>query len=88
MICHKFDMDSFLMRWVKDKLEDMDDHSLFASAHRGHDFPWAIVTQPMGIFQTQGCHMKDRAIIFSKTPFALLLVEWVGQSELSKSSTF
>ena len=50
----------------------------------GHDFPWAIVTQPMGIFQTQGCHMKDMA----KTPFALLLVEWVGQSELSKSSTF
>ena len=54
----------------------------------GHDFPLAIVTQPVGIFQTQGCHMKDMAIIFSKTPFALLLVEWVGQSELSKSSTF
>ena len=22
----------------------------------GHDFPWAIVTQPVGIFQTTGCH--------------------------------
>ena len=30
----------------------------------GHDFPWAIVTQPVGIFQTLGCHMKDMHIIF------------------------
>ena len=30
----------------------------------GHDFPWAIVTQPVGIFQTPGCHMKDMDIIF------------------------
>ena len=24
----------------------------------GSDFPWAIVTQSVGIFQTSGCHMK------------------------------
>ena len=41
----------------------------------GHDFPWAIVTRPVGIFQTPRCHMKDMDIIFSKIPFALLLVE-------------
>ena len=54
----------------------------------GHDFPWAIVTQPVGIFQTPRCHMKDLDIIFSKIPFALLWVEWFGHSALSKSSTF
>ena len=36
----------------------------------GHDFPWAIVTQPVGIFQIPGCHMKDMDIIFPKRPFA------------------
>ena len=54
----------------------------------GHDFPWAIVTQPVGIFQTPGCHMKDMDIIFPKIPFALLYVEWFGLSALSKLSTF
>ena len=54
----------------------------------GHDFPWAIVTQPVSIFQTPGCQMKDMDIIFPKIPFALLWVEWYGHSALSKSSTF
>ena len=54
----------------------------------GHDFPWAIVTQPVGIFQTPGCHMKDMDVIFLKIPFAFLCVVWFGHSPLSKSSTF
>ena len=54
----------------------------------GHDFPWAIVTQPVGIFQTPRCVMNDMDIIFSKIPFDLLWVEWFGHSALSKSSTF
>ena len=36
----------------------------------GHDLPWAIVTQPVGIFQTPACHMKDMEILFAKIPFA------------------
>ena len=54
----------------------------------GHDFPWAIVNQPVGIFQTPGCHMKDMDIIFPQIPFALLWVEWFDHRALSKSSTF
>ena len=36
----------------------------------GHDFPWAIVTRLVGIFQTPACHMKDMEILFAKIPFA------------------
>ena len=54
----------------------------------GHDFPWAIVTQPLGIFQTPGGCIKDMHIVFPEIPFALLFVEWFGLSALSKSGTF
>ena len=46
----------------------------------GHDFPWVIVTQPVAIFQTPGCHMKDMDIIFPEIPFVLLYVEWFDHS--------
>ena len=43
----------------------------------GQDFPWKIVTQPVGIFQTP--RVKDKDIIFQRyLPFALLYVEWFG----------
>ena len=53
----------------------------------GHVFPWAIVTQLVGIFPTPGYRMKDMDIIFPEIPFALLWVKWFGHSAL-KSSTF
>ena len=54
----------------------------------GHDFPWAIVTQPVGIFQTPKCLKKYMDIIFPQIPLALLYVEWFVLSALSKLSTF
>ena len=47
----------------------------------GHDLPWAIVTQALGIFQMD--------IIFPEIHFFLLyVVKWFGLIALSKSSTF
>ena len=70
----------------KDKLEDMDVSLTFCLCP--HDFPGVIVTKPVGIFQTAGCHTKDMDIIFPWIPVALLCAKWFGISALSKSSIF
>ena len=38
----------------------------------GHDFPLAIVTHTVDIFQSPGYHMKDMDVVFPKMPFTLL----------------
>ena len=51
-------------------------------------FPTLTVAKPLVTEGTNGCQMKDMALIFQLIPYGFLWVKWFGYHSLSKSSNF